>query len=158
MTTTPDTTPDATADATPRLALRIAAPLVVALLLAGWLLWARADPARQGGYCTNVTLAVADLLNEPAPPRDAGATSPELAELVTDAGGIVAQLATRSDQLDVARLQVNTPDEVRDDVDLLVTQARSGSGGDGSAAPSEEAGVAFGRILVDYQRRCLYQG
>jgi hypothetical protein len=139
------------------MALRIAVPLVVAFLVAGWLLWTRADPARQGGYCTNVTLAVADLLNEPPPARDAGDPSPELAQLVTDAGGIVAQLAARSDQLDVARLQVNTPPAVQDDVDVLVRdQARSGASAD--RAPSPEADVAFGRILVDYQRRCLYQG
>lgn len=99
-----------------------------------------------------------DLLNEPAPARDASATSPELAELVTDAGGIVAQLPPRSDQLDVARLQVNAPPEVRDDVDVLVARTASGVGWRRLRAPSEEAGLAFGRILVDYQRRCLYQG
>lgn len=149
-----------TAEPTPsrRLAVRVAAPLAVALLAAGWLVWTRSDPARQGGYCTNVTLAVADLLNEPAPARDAGTASPELAELVTDAGGIVAQLAGRSEQVDVDRLQVNTPAEVQADVDLLVAQDRNRAEGEAAAAPSEEAGVAFARILVDYQRRCLYQG
>ena len=141
-----------------QLALRIAAPLVVAPLVAGGLLWTRSDPARQGGYCTNVTLAVADLLNAPPPPRDTGAPAPELAELVTDAGGIVAQLATRSDQLAVDRLQVNTPAEVRDDVELLEAEASARRGSEADAAPSTEAGVAFARILVDYQRRCLYQG
>lgn len=145
-------------DVSSRLALRIAAPLLVALLMAGWLLWARADPARQGGYCTNVTLAVAHLLNGPAPARDAASPSPELAELVTDAGGIVAQLAGRSDQLDVDRLEVNTPDAVRDDVALLAAAHRSRSDSETSEPPSAEAGVAFARILVDYQRRCLYQG
>ena len=130
----------------------------MAFLLAGWVLWTRADPARQGGYCANVTWAVADLLNRPAPARDPDADFPELAALVTDSGGIIGQLATRSDQLDVDRLRVNTPAAVQGDVDRLVQEAdaRSGSGSD--AAPSTAAGVAFARILVDYQRRCLYQG
>ncbi len=154
---TPPTDPPAAPTAPSRgLAVRIAAPLAVAFLLAGWLLWTRADPARQGGYCANVTWAVADLLNQPAPARDPDADFPELAALVTDSGGIIGQLATRSDQLDVERLQVNTPAAVQADVDRLAAEADARAGSD--AAPSTEAGVAFARILVDYQRRCLYQG
>ena len=144
--------------ASSRLAVRIAAPLAVALLLASWLLWTRADPARQGGYCANVTWAVADLLNQPAPARDPDAEFPELAELVTDAGGIVAQLATRSDQLDIDRLRVNTPAAVQADVDRLVGEQRRRAASGTADAPSTAAAVAFARVLADYQRRCLYQG
>ena len=104
----------------------LAAPLVVALLVAGWLLWTRQDPARQGGYCANATIEVTRVL-EASVDRGAGATTP------------VAAMLGRVDQVDIARFQVDTPAEVRDDV-ALVARSRDRT--------------AFARILADYLDRC----
>lgn len=121
--------------------------VAAALLLAGWLLWTRADPSRQGGYCANATIAVAELLEQPTPSGPDEPDPLQPSELVTDAGDVAARLQARRGGLEVARLRVRTPAAVRADVAVL--EARP-------AGP--EGAEAFGRILDDYRRRCLYQG
>lgn len=131
----------------------VGACVTLALIVAGWLLWTRAEPSRQGGYCANTTVAVADLLNAPAPDGD---DDPELAALVTDPGSVEGRLVARLDALDIDRLQVNTPAEVRDDVTLLARHLGEG-GEDGSSGADAAALAAFRRVIADYEDRCLYQ-
>lgn len=123
--------------------LLVAVPLVISVLLAGWLLWVRAEPRRQGGWCSNATLAVADLLN------DAGTT----AEAGTGDGALAKLLLPYLDDAAVERLAVATPPEVAGPVDVLAAaDLPPGRNADPALAD------AFGAVLADYQRRCLYQG
>jgi hypothetical protein len=104
----------------------LAAPLVLALLVGSWLLWARQEPSRQGGYCANATIEVTRVVSASVD-LGAGATPP------------VQQILERVDEVDVRRFQVDTPDAIAPDVDLLATEG----------SPD-----AFARILVDYLERC----
>lgn len=104
----------------------LATPLVLALLVGGWLIWARQEPSRQGGYCANATIEIAGTLARSVD-LGAGATPP------------VQQMLDQVDEIDVTRFQVHTPAAVADDVDELV-QDRSKD--------------AFARIIVDYLDRC----
>lgn len=136
--------------------VRIAAPLLVALLVASWMLWARAEPSRQGGYCTNVTWAIADLLRVEGPgagevPTDAPA---DVVELVQEAGGFFGQLIARVDELDTRRLQVDTPAEVASDVIVLDAASHARDVGQAPVDPTIEA-AAFARVLQDYRTRCF---
>lgn len=104
----------------------LAAPLVLALLVAGWLLWARQDLSRQGGYCANATVAVARVL-EGTVDAGAGATPP------------VSAILAGVDDVEVERFMVETPPAVAADVRRL----------DRDRNPT-----AFARVLVDYVERC----
>ena len=121
--------PDASAPAVgrrPTAPALVVAPLVVALLVAGWLLWTRQDPARQGGYCANATIEVTRVL-EATVDQGAGATTP------------VAEVLDRVGDVDVTRFQVDTPADVRADVALVARTHDK---------------TAFARILADYLDRC----
>ncbi|WP_426571808.1 hypothetical protein [Aquihabitans sp. McL0605] len=104
----------------------VLAPLVVALLVGGWLLWARQEPSRQGGYCSNATIEIAGSVADSVD-MGAGAAPP------------VQRILDRVDQVDVSRFQVDTPREIQDQVDEL-------------AATRSKA--AFAEIIVDYLKRC----
>jgi len=112
-----------------KLVLGIAAPLVVAVLVATWLLWTRDEPARQGGYCMNASVEIAGVLQRADTSGDVGRGP------LPPADRLLAQV----DQVDVARFQVDTPPEIADDVDLLV---------------ADRDPAAFARIAQDYLTRC----
>jgi len=126
----------------------VGVPVVIALVVASFVLWSRGEPARQGGYCTNATLAVTDLL-------DASGSSLEvLLQPVEGDKGEAATLAPALASLDVARLQVDTPADVAPAVAVLAREVpRLGAG-----APPDEVTQAFTAVLTDYHRRCLFQG
>lgn len=108
----------------------LAAPMVVALLIGGWLLWARQEPARQGGYCVNASIEITKTVARSVD-LGAGASPP------------VQQILDNVDEVDVARFQVHTPPEIAKDVDLLAR---------------ERSKDAFARIIVDYLDRCGSSG
>ena len=110
----------------PRHLAVLAAPLIVTLLVAGWLLWSRQDPARQGGYCANATLEIAGTVGRSV-------------DLGTGAATPAQQILDRVDEIDVSRLEVNTPKAVADDVRLV---------------REERDKAAFARIIGDYLKRC----
>lgn len=112
-----------------RLLLRVAAPLVAAFLIGSWLLWTRGDASRQGGYCANATIEIAGVLRRADSSGDVGRGP------LPPVDRILAQVG----EVDVSRFQVDTPSEVRDDVDLLV---------------AERDPAAFARIAEDYLTRC----
>jgi len=122
------------------LAVRLAAPVVVALLVAMWLLWVRADPSRQGGYCTNATVVIAGVLREADGRAEVGRGP------LPDAAAIFEVLPGT----DVERLGVRTPAAVRDDVALLRRRLPElQPGADDPAVTS-----AFVRVAADYLDRC----
>ena len=102
------------------------APLVVALLLGGWLLWARQDPARQGGYCSNATLEIAGSVGSSI-------------DLSSGAGIPAQQILDRVTEVDVARFEVDTPPEIAEQVRLL---------------REDRSKEAYARIIGDYLERC----
>lgn len=112
-----------------RLLVRLIAPLVVAVLAAGWLLWTRADPARQGGYCMNATVEIAGVLRRADRSGDVGRGP------LPPVSAIFAQVR----QVDADRFRVDTPPAVRDEVDAL---ARTHSTD------------AFAALVADYLTRC----
>lgn len=126
------------------LAWRTIAPLVVAVLAAGWLLWTRTEPHRQGGYCTNVTA----MIGEAAARSGAGANT-----ATGSADEVLRQIASR---MDPDRLQVRTPPAVAKDVAFLRRRLpelrRSG------AEPSPTVIQALTRVFGDYQQRCFGGG
>ena len=63
MTHVTDVTDDATTRPSRSTLVLVAVPVVIALVVASFVLWSRAEPSRQGGYCTNATLAVTGLLD-----------------------------------------------------------------------------------------------
>lgn len=128
--------------------LAIGVPIAVALVVAGFLLWTRAEPSRQGGYCTNATLAVTGLLDH------ADASLEVLLQPVDGPEGEAATLAPSLGALDVARLQVDTPAAIRPQVEVLAGAIPSL----GDADPPPDAVTAFAAVLTDYHRRCLLQG
>jgi hypothetical protein len=112
-----------------RLLVSLAAPLVVAVLAAGWLLWTRADPARQGGYCMNATVEIAGVLRRSDTSGDVGrGPLPPVAAIFAQVG-----------RVDADRFRVDTPPELRDEVDEL---ARTHSTD------------AFAALVADYLDRC----
>ena len=115
------------------LLLKAAAPLLVALLVAGWLLWTRAEPSRQGGYCMNASVEIAGVVRR----ADAGA------DIGSGPLPPVADILAEVDQVDVSRFQVDTPAAVQDEVDQL-------------AADRDPA--AFALIAEDYLKRCRGAG
>lgn len=122
----------------------VAVPLVVAVLLAGWLLWVRAEPGRTGGYCASAASEFMAVIE-----RSSGGSSRDLG-VAPDGPAILAAART----LDVAPFQVDTPPEVRADVDLLAG-SRSGSEGPGAGDDAAaEVQAAWARVLVDYYERC----
>ena len=112
-----------------RRSLVLVAPLVVALVVAGWLLWTRGEPARQGGYCRNATVEIAGVLRRADDEGDVGRGPLPPVER------IFAEL----DDLDPARFEVDTPPELRDAVADLRGDDRAG---------------AFAAIVEDYLVRC----
>lgn len=116
-----------------RRALAVAAPLVVALLGAAWLLWARAEPARQGGYCMNATIEIAGVLQRADTSGDVGRGPLPPVE------DIFAQVAT----VDASRFEVDTPSAVAGDVDRLARTHDT---------------QAFANLVEDYLDRCRSGG
>ena len=112
-----------------KLVLSVAAPLVVAVIVASWLLWTRGEPDRQGGYCMNASVEIAGVLQRADSGADVGR------------GPLppVDQILAQVDEVDVTRFQVNTPPEVRDAVDQLAEDRDPG---------------AFATIAEDYLERC----
>ena len=112
-----------------KLLLRLAAPLVIAVVLATWLLWTRSEPSLQGGYCMNASVEIAGVLQRADRTGDVGR------------GPLppVEQILAQVDQVDVARFQVNTPPEVADDVARLA---------------EDRDPAAFAAIAEDYLTRC----
>ncbi|MCB0965125.1 MAG: hypothetical protein KDA98_17745 [Acidimicrobiales bacterium] len=117
------------APSTPRRTLVLATPIVVALLVAGWLLWTRGDPARQGGYCRNATVEIAAVLRRADDAGDVGRGPLPPVER------IFAEL----DQLDPTRFEVDTPPEVADEV---------------AALRGDDRAQAFADVVEDYLVRC----
>lgn len=112
-----------------RLLLRIAAPFAVALLVTAWLLWARQDPSRQGGYCMNATVEIAGVLQRADRSGDVGrGPLPPL-----------EQIFAQVDAVDVARFEVDTPPELADEVAQLA---------------KDRDPQAFATIVQDYLTRC----
>lgn len=112
-----------------RLLVAVAAPLVVAVLLATWLLWTRGEPSRQGGYCMNASVEIAGVLQRADRTGDVGR------------GPLppVDQILAQVDQVDVSRFQVNTPPEIADEVAQL---------------SADRDPAAFAKIAEDYLVRC----
>ena len=122
----------------------LVAPLVLAVVVASWLLWTRADPARQGGYCVNATREISAVLQHADTGADIGrGPLPDVQAIFGSLGGI-----------DVKRLQVRTPAAVRPDVAVLarrIPELRQ-SGTKVDAATS----AAFARVAADYLERCRH--
>lgn len=112
-----------------RLIATIAAPLVVAVLVATWLLWTRGEPSRQGGYCMNASVEIAGVLQRADRTGDVGR------------GPLppVDQILAQVDTVDVTRFQVNTPPAVADEVAELA---------------EDRDPAAFAAIAEDYLTRC----
>lgn len=112
-----------------RLLLKVMAPFAVAVLVTSWLLWARQDPARQGGYCMNATVEIAGVLQRADRTGDVGR------------GPLppIAQIFAEVESVDVERFQVDTPPEVADDVAQLA---------------EDRDPQAFANIVQDYLTRC----
>jgi len=112
-----------------RLVLAVAAPLVVAVLVATWLLWTRGEPSRQGGYCMNASVEIAGVLQRADRTGDVGR------------GPLppVDQILAQVDQVDVTRFQVDTPPELADEV---------------AALAKGRDPAAFAKIAEDYLSRC----
>jgi len=126
----------------------VGVPVVIALVVASFVLWSRAEPSRQGGYCTNATLAVTDLL-------DASNASLEvLLQPVEGGKGEAATLAPALRSLDVSRLQVATPAAVAPSVAVLVEAVPHL----GEGVPPSRVTDALATVLTDYHQRCLFQG
>lgn len=109
--------------------LAVAAPLAVALLVASWLLWTRGEPSRQGGYCMNASREIAGVLMRADSSGDIGRGP------LPPVDKILAQV----DEVDVTRFQVNTPPELRDEVEKLA---------------EDRDPAAFAAIAEDYLSRC----
>ncbi len=121
-----------------RLDVRSAAvvvPLVVALVLAGVVIWTRSDPNRRGGYCTNATISVAKLfdIRGSRPPAGGGRDS------------VADHLWPVASQFEVDNLEVRTPSPVIPAVEVLKRDRTS-----------EEARQAFRAFFDDYLERCLF--
>ena len=114
------------------------APFVVCLMIAGWVLWGRADPARQGGYCANATVVIGDSLRRSDTPTAAGrGPLPDIGALLGTAGSV-----------DVTRLQVSTPRSLRADVAVLAARVPE------SVPPDARVTAAYARVAADYLDRC----
>ena len=112
-----------------QLLARVVAPLVVGLLVAGWLLWTRQDPGRQGGYCMNATVEIAGVIQRADTSGDVGrGPLPPVDQIFAQVGSV-----------DVARFQVDTPPEVADDVAKLA---------------ADRDPQAFANVVQDYLVRC----
>lgn len=101
-------------------------PLAVALVVAAWLLWAGAEPSRQGGYCTNASIEVVRTLQGTV-------------DISSGAAPPVSAILDRVEEVDVARFQVDTPAEIAPQVELVAT---------------ERSPEAFALVLADYLERC----
>lgn len=121
----------------------VLAPIVIALLLAAWLVWVNGDPARQGGFCANPTLSLATISQlDATPPAD-------LLPLVSDQ--------------DLARLKVHTPPDLRGDAASVARaapayrQARRAALDHGRRAPElpPHLAGAFTRVTAGFTARCL---
>lgn len=120
----------------------LVAPLVLALLAGSWLLWTRAEPSRQGGYCMNATVDIAGVLERADSSGDVGrGPLPSPKEIFASLGAI-----------DMSRLQVDTPAAVRDDVNLLAHRLPELRASHRLA--DADSSAAFTRIAADYLRRC----
>ena len=104
-------------------------PLVLALLASGWLLWTRAEPSRQGGYCMNATVEIAGVLQRADETGDIGRGP------LPPADRLLAQV----EAVNAQRFTVNTPADVQAEVDLLVAEQRPD---------------AFAALAQDYLTRC----
>ena len=130
----------------------IAVPLVGALVLAGWLLWARQDPARQGGYCTNATIAGEQILRQAETVLAAPDARPD----------DIIDIVQAAHDIDVDRFRAHTPAAVRADIEMLAVELpaldarRDRARATGELAPPAPPGVAaaLGRVLADYLHRC----
>ena len=107
------------------------APLVIALVVASWLLWTRGDPARQGGYCMNASVEIAAVLQRADRSGDVGR------------GPLppVDQILKAVDHVDASRFQVDTPPEIADEVAKLA---------------KDNDPAAFAKIAEDYLTRCRH--
>ena len=147
--TAPDPTPDA-----PRWALAaVAAPLAVALLAAGWLLWTRGDPARQGDFCTNATVEVTTLLRRTEEPGN----------LDRDQARHLQDALDRTDDVDVDRLRTGAPTALDEDLatidrllgDHLDAVAAAEAAGEDAPDQPDELRAAFTAVLARYYLTCL---
>ena len=130
--------------------LLIALPLVCSLLAASLLLWSRADPARQGGFCTNATAELEGiaLILQAEPER------------MQDLTWVLNELVER---VDVERLSATVPEDLRDDAQLLVKldAAHDRAVEDAVARgleppkPSPELTKAFVVMMVRYLNDCV---
>lgn len=112
-----------------RLLFKVLAPFAVAVLVTGWLIWARQAPGRQGGYCMNATVEIAGVLQRADRTGDVGrGPLPPIAQIFAEVKSV-----------DVTRFQVNTPPEVADDVAQLA---------------KDRDPQAFANIVQDYLTRC----
>jgi hypothetical protein len=127
-----------------RMLIATVAPLVVAVVLAGWLLWVRAEPERSGGFCANAAGEFASVLVASSEGVRGGVG------LAPDVPAILA--AARS--IDVARFQVDTPPEIGDDVALLASDLRAGPGSGVGDAAAPEVQAALARVLAYFFERC----
>lgn len=119
------------------------APFLVAVLLASWLMWVRANPARSGGFCANATTEFAQVLDSSSANQNGGMG------LTPDVPAILA--AARS--IDVERLEVNTPSEIEHDVAILkATLPPSSVVSDDDLDPRVQAALA--RVLAAYLKHC----
>ena len=145
--------PDQAPRPSPRLVAAVAAPLAVALLAAGWLLWTRGDPSRQGDFCTNATVEVTTLLRRTEEPGN----------LDRDQARHLQDALERTDEIDLARLQAGAPDDLAADlaaIDRLLDDHRRAVAaaeqhGEAPPAQPDELREAFTAVLAHYYLTCL---
>lgn len=130
----------------------VIAPFLLALMACGWLLWTRADPARQGGFCMNATVELATVFQGAADRSDPGLG------LVPEPGAILEA----SVGIDIDRLDVATPPSVQPHVEVLRASlpayradraAATAASRPAPPVPDEITG-AFTSILVEYLEIC----
>ena len=131
----------------------VALPLALALLAATLLVWSRDDPARSGGFCTNMTLQVAGLLRG----SEGGGNE------VRDPEDILQATLSRLDLFDPARVEAGSPAELRAPIRELNRLVPAYAAAVGSAAadgmdrpdPPAELRGAFVTVLARYYQDCI---
>lgn len=138
---------------TPRRRALVAAPLVLALLVGAGLLWSRGDPGRQGGFCTNATVEVTNLLRR----------TERAGNLDRDQAGHLAEALGRLELLDPDRFTVDAPADVADAARTVRAQlpahreavADARRAGTDPPAPSPALSAAVGDVLAAYYGTCI---
>lgn len=131
----------------------VAIPLVVALLGAGFVLWTRGDPARQGGFCSRATVQATRILRASAVEVEQNPSLEGLVDTVLESAYLAAP----------EQLTAGAPVDLREDIDAArrllpayrTERAAALRAGKPPPAVPEPIRTMFLRFLAVYLRDCV---